>query len=156
MARASCSLRDSEPGTTEDEGLTHQPGPSPIVSVQGEQGRPRDCGQVQPGVQIIRQGHSDEDGPKPDQDVSPQVGSGSSLVSEIHVRHSPSMARQGHEGGHGLRPGWDVSLQVGPISPGPMARQGRAVVELEMRTPTASLGQGLTVLSCADMGLLVP
>lgn len=134
----------------------HQPGPSPTVSVQGDQGRCRDGGQVQPGIQIIRQGHSDEDGPKPGQDVRPQVGPGSGLVRETRVRHSPSMAGLGHGGEDVLRPGWGVSPQVGPISAGPMARMGRAVVELEIHTPTASLGQGVMVLHWADMGLLVP
>lgn len=57
------------------------------------------------------------------------------------------MARQGHRGGDGVRPGWNVSPQVGPISAGPMARQGRAEVELEILTPTALLGQGLMALS---------
>lgn len=51
----------------------HQPGTCPMVSLQGKQSRPWDCGQVQPGTQIIRQGHSDEDGPKPGQDRTPST-----------------------------------------------------------------------------------
>jgi len=74
------------------------------------------------------------------------MGSGSGLGRETHVGHSPNTARRGPWGGGGHRPGHDVRPQVRPISAGPTAGLGRAVVGLGVLTPAVSLGQGLMVL----------
>lgn len=80
-------------------------------------------------------------------------GSGSALVRGARVRHRPGTARQGHGDEDRLRPGQDIRLWVRSVSAGPIAWQGRAVLELETSVSMASRGQGLMALGLAEMGL---
>lgn len=82
-----------------------RPGPWGLVRVRI---RPSEGNQVHHSPVITGQGHGDDAGPR----SSPEVTSGSGLVTVTRVSHGPMMAGQARGVVARLRPGGDVSLGV--------------------------------------------